>query len=54
MTNRSRRTSRSAVSERLLSVDQHYNAAQRHDHLQDMEHKRVIDGFVVIIYFKIV
>ncbi|CAF3328350.1 unnamed protein product [Rotaria sp. Silwood1] len=43
---RSRRTSRSATSERMYSIDSAYSAAQRHDHLEDVEHKRVIDNFV--------
>ncbi|CAF3881050.1 unnamed protein product [Rotaria sp. Silwood2] len=46
MSTRSRRTSRSATSERVHSVDAAYSAAQRHDHLEDVEHKRVIDNFV--------
>lgn len=46
-TNRSRRTSRSATSDRMHSVEHSYSTAQRHDHLEDMEHKRVIDNFVV-------
>jgi hypothetical protein len=45
--NRSRRTSRSATADRMHSVEHTYTAAQRHDHLEDVEHKRVIDNFVV-------
>jgi hypothetical protein len=45
-TNRSRRTSRSAVSERRHSNDYLLDVQ---DHSQDVEHKRVIDSFVVII-----
>lgn len=44
---RSRRTSRSATSDRMMSVEHIYSAGQRQDHQQDMEHKRVIDSFVV-------
>ena len=44
---RSRRTSRSTTNDRVLTAEQMHTAAQRHDHLQDMEHKRVIDSFVV-------
>jgi hypothetical protein len=47
MATRSRRASRSATSERMHSVDYMFSASQRLDHLQDMEHKRVIDNFVV-------
>ena len=45
-TNRSRRTSRSTASERRQSADYLLEVL---DHSQDLEHKRVIDGFVVII-----
>ena len=47
MANRSRRASRSATSDRMHSVEHLFSASQRHDHLEDMEHKRVIDNFVV-------
>lgn len=46
--NRSRRTSRSTTSERTHGVDPGaYNAAHRNDTSDDVEHKRVIDNFVV-------
>ncbi len=45
-TNRSRRTSRSATSERRHSND---FLLDGENHAQDFEHKRVIDSFVVII-----
>ena len=44
-TNRSRRTSRSTTSDRRHSTD---CLQEVQDHSQDMEHKRVIDSFVVI------
>ncbi len=47
MASRSRRASRSATSDRMHSMEHIYSASQRHDHLEDMEHKRVIDNFVV-------
>jgi hypothetical protein len=31
----------------MHSIDYTYSASQKHDHLEDMEHKRVIDNFVV-------
>jgi hypothetical protein len=31
----------------MHSVEHIFSASQRHDHLEDMEHKRVIDNFVV-------
>ncbi|CAF3819449.1 unnamed protein product, partial [Rotaria magnacalcarata] len=44
---RSRRTSRSATSDRTHAIDPStFSAAQRRDHLEDVEHKRVIDNFV--------
>ncbi|CAF1108028.1 unnamed protein product [Rotaria sordida] len=43
---RSRRTSRSATSDRMHSTEPAYSTLQRHDHLEDVEHKRVIDNFV--------
>lgn len=49
MAGRSRRTSRSATADRMHSVEHTYSASQKHDHLEDMEHKRVIDNFVVKI-----
>ena len=47
MATRSRRASRSATSDRMHSVEHIYSASQRRDNLEDMEHKRVIDSFVV-------
>ena len=47
MTSRSRRTSRGTASDRMQSVEHIYNTGQRHNHLEDVEHKRVIDNFVV-------
>ena len=47
MATRSRRASRSATSDRMYSVEHIYSPAQRRDNLEDMEHKRVIDSFVV-------
>ncbi len=44
---RSRRTSRSATADRMHSVEHIYNTGQRHSNLEDVEHKRVIDNFVV-------
>ncbi len=46
-TNRSRRTSRSTTSDRRHSSDY---LQEINDHSQDMEHKRVIDSFVVISF----
>jgi hypothetical protein len=43
-TNRSRRTSRSATSERRHSTEL---LLDEENHSQDLEHKRVIDSFVV-------
>jgi len=45
--NRSRRTSRSATADRMHSVEHVYSSSQQNDTLEDMEHKRVIDNFVV-------
>lgn len=47
MITRSRRASRSATSDRMHSVEHIFSAAQRRDNLEDVEHKRVIDSFVV-------
>ncbi len=47
MASRSRRASRSATTDRMHSIEHIYSTSQRHDHLEDMEHKRVIDNFVV-------
>jgi hypothetical protein len=47
ITTRSRRTSRSTTSDRMHSVEHTYAAGYKHDTLEDVEHKRVIDNFVV-------
>lgn len=46
-TGRSRRPSRVIGGERLQSVDPYHSNSNKYDYQQDMEHKRVIDGFGV-------